>query len=142
MSRRPRNHRKCHRAMQGRGIITARERKGVPLTTNIVLFVPSGAPFASATVKLYLRSWGDWPTMEPTTKLLDACRVRSGSDEVDGEVCESSLVVWWCLSPRPNPGPSAGAKTSAVAAAAMRIHGCCLPDTLRGTSPAMGHKGE
>jgi len=144
LSRRPRNHRKRHRAMQGRAIITAQERKGVPLTTNIVLFTPSGAPLASATVRLYLRSWGDWPTMEPTTKLLDACGVRSDSDEVDGEVCESLLVVllWWCLSPRPNPRPSASAKTSAVAAAAMRIHGCCLRDTLWGTSSAMSHKGK
>jgi hypothetical protein len=140
----PRNHSKRHRAMQGRGIITAQERKGVPLTTNIVLLTPSDAPFASATVKLYLRSWGDWPAMEPTTKLFEVCGVRSGSAEVDGEVCESLLVVllWWCLSPRPNPRPSASVRTSVVVVAAMRIHGRRLRDTLRGTSCTMTHKSE
>jgi hypothetical protein len=54
--------------------------KDVPFTTNIVLFTPSGAPLASERVKLYLRSWGDWPTMEPTMKLLEVCGVRNDSD--------------------------------------------------------------
>jgi hypothetical protein len=122
-------------------MITAQRRsKNAPLTTSIVLLTPSGAPLASATVKLYLRSWGDWPTMEPTTKFSDVCGVRPSSAEV-GLVCEP--LRWRCLSPRPNPRLSASARTRRMAAVtAVMTHSCRLCDGFKLGGIVMNQKKE
>jgi len=107
-------------------------RKYIPLTTTTVLFTPSGAPLASAIVKLYVRSWDDLPMIEPTTKLFDVCGVRSGRVEVGGTACEA--FAWWrCLSPRPNPRPSVRARMMTIAETAKMAR--LEPDALRGISP-------